>query len=265
MTENKFQLSKAAVEKYENLSVPALFAPLAEVTLVAVELPENAHVLDVACGTGIVARHVVPHLRGKGRIVGTDLNADMINVARANMPDSPHTVEWVVADVGDMPFADREFDIAFLQQGLQFFPDKPAALREINRVLAPGGTLCLTCWKALSPLVKAISESLRRHVGQAAAEKSLAPFSFRDGDFIKSLLLNFGYEDVCQSDLILQRKILSVRGQILSSPYEPELRASGEEVIGRVVAEVEKDIGEFRTGDYFTVPQKTHLIRALAF
>ena len=71
----------------------------------------------------------------------------MIELAQRTMPDSQHSVDWFVCDAGELPFEDGEFDIAFCQQGLQFFPDKPRALAEIARVLAPNGRLILTCWR----------------------------------------------------------------------------------------------------------------------
>ena len=141
-TNDKFHLSTAA-ETYENQKVHSVFAPLAKATLEAASLQENAHIVDIACGTGVIPKILAQSLTGAGRIVGTDLNPAMIEVARRTMPDSKHDAEWFVCDVTELPFEDEEFDIAFCQQGLQFFPDKQKVLTEIWRILRPGGRLNL--------------------------------------------------------------------------------------------------------------------------
>ena len=116
-----------------------MFSPLARATIEAISLPERAQVIDIACGTGIITRVVAAQLTGAGRIVGTDLNSTMLEVAEKTMPKTSHVIEWFACDVTELPFGDGEFDIAFCQQGLQFFPDKPKALAEIRRVLKPEG------------------------------------------------------------------------------------------------------------------------------
>jgi ubiquinone/menaquinone biosynthesis C-methylase UbiE len=179
---NTFHLTQAAAEKYENHSVPALFEPLARATLEKLRLPDSAHILDVACGTGALTREITKDLPGRGQITGSDLNQTMIEVAEAKQPQTPHQMNWIAADVSNQPFDDASFDIAFVQQGLQFFPDKPAALAEIHWVLKPGGQLILTCWRKISSFNNAISEALIEFVSEAAATKARAPFSFRDGD-----------------------------------------------------------------------------------
>jgi SAM-dependent methyltransferase len=97
-------------------------------------------VLDVACGTGIVARRAAA--RG-ARVVGVDRNAQMLAVARATAP----AIEWIEADASALPLADDAFDHVLCQQGLQFMPDPAAAVAEMRRVLAPGGRLALSVWR----------------------------------------------------------------------------------------------------------------------
>ena len=78
-----FRLSEAAARKYQDHSVPAMFAPLAEATVKRLDLPTDGHVLDVACGTGALTRVIIEHLPGQGRVVGTDLNQSMIDIAQS--------------------------------------------------------------------------------------------------------------------------------------------------------------------------------------
>ena len=117
-SQNTYHLSTAAAQQYETQKVPSVFAPLAEATFDAIELPESVRVLDVACGTGIVSKCLARRLSRKSRIVGTDLNPAMIELARTTMPNSIHTVEWFNFDVTALPFERDEFDLAFCQQGV---------------------------------------------------------------------------------------------------------------------------------------------------
>lgn len=263
---NAFHLSTAAAEKYQRQKVPAIFAPLAEATLAAVALPENGRVLDTACGTGIVARLVADRLPGTGRIAGTDLNPAMVAVAEAAMPATRHATEWAAADITSLPFAGGSFDIVFCQQGLQFFPDKPAALAEIGRVLAPGGCLVLTVWSAVSPLFQAVADSLRRRVDAQTARKALHPFEFRDGQVIAALLRDAEFIVAEPTRLTFDRSLAPVRAtlreELLASPFEPELRANGEATIEAVIADVAAALASYRAGAGVVVPQESHLFQA---
>jgi SAM-dependent methyltransferase len=103
-------------------------------------------VLDLACGTGLVARHAWPLVAAGGRVVGTDVNPAMLVVARAVAAEQHAPVEWFEAPAEAQPFDDDHFDRVLCQQGLQFFPDPVAALAESMRVLRPGGQLHATIW-----------------------------------------------------------------------------------------------------------------------
>ena len=259
---NTFHLTQAAAEKYQAHSVPAMFEPLARATMKKLSLPENAHVLDVACGTGALTREIARNLPGRGQITGTDLNKTMIDVAREKQPDTPHQMNWLAADVSDLPFDDATFDIAFVQQGLQFFPDKPAALSEIARVVKPGGQLYLTCWRAISPFNKAIAEAMVKFISEAAANKAREPFSFCDGDLIGSLLKDAEFTITTHGAIILQREFADLRAQILALPVEKDMREKGDAVVDLVIARVAKLLAPFDRDGVFIVPQEAHFFSA---
>lgn len=233
-----FRLTVAAARKYQDHSVPAMFGPLAKATVARLDLPRDGSILDVACGTGALTREIAKALPGTGQIVGTDLNQTMIDVARDLGSDTHHQLSWVASDVTNLPFDDAVFDMACVQQGLQFFPDKPAALTEIRRVLKPGGRLCMTCWKEISPFNYALSKALRTHVRETAATKARAPFSFRDGDLISNLLLDAGFAQINLDKIVLQRTFEDLRAQILALPVEKDMRDCGDTVIERVIEDV---------------------------
>jgi len=265
---NSFNLSSEAAKGYETQKVPAIFAPIAKATLEQTELPENAAVIDIACGTGIVSRLLVEYLSGKGRIVGTDLNPAMLEIAKELMPETHHGVEWFECDVSNLPFEDATFDAAFCQQGLQFFPEKPEALAEIRRVITPGGRLMLTCWRSVSPVFQVVSNSLKNRVSETAAIQAVRPYAFRDGEIIAALLTGAGFSNVEVSKIVVDRHFspsrAAIRAEILSSPYEGELRAKGDKVIDAVVEDVDAELERYRVGDGLIVPQDTHLFKATA-
>jgi ubiquinone/menaquinone biosynthesis C-methylase UbiE len=265
-TADSYQLSTRAAEGYERQKVPSLFGPMARATFDAISLPEGAHVIGVACGTGIISKVASERLSGRGRIVGTDLNPAMIEVARRTMPASRHTIEWFTCDVAKLPFEVGEFDIAFCQQGLQFFPDKPNALSEIRRVLATDGQLFLTCWKSVTPLFQAVSDSLRLRIGDEIAEQALRPYAFRDANVILSLLRQAGFKIDDASSLVVDRHLTpphrSVREEILAQPFEQALRASGDATIDAIVGDVIVALEPYRSDEAITVPSEVYLFQA---
>ena len=265
---DRFQLQGNAPEIYEAAKVPSLFRPLAEATLQAVELRPADRVLDIACGTGIVARLVAERLSPDGTISGVDLNDGMI--AKATELGLPGGMQgdWHVADVTDLPFDDGDFDIAFCQQGLQFFPDKAAALGEIRRVLAPGGRLVLTVWTGGSIFGETLAAALRAHVSEAAAARALAPFNFGDGDTILELVRDAGFADVRLDEIEIERILGpgddAFARDMAGMPYAQEVSQAGDDAIAAIVRDMAENLSEFETGGVYRMPQRTNLVQAAA-
>lgn len=121
MGQDNFQLVSGAAAIYEEQKVPAIFGPLAEATLDRIPLVEGEDVLDVACGTGILARRARERYENLGRVVGADLNSGMIETAQSLTDQHSKACDWHVADAANMPFDDKSFSVIFYRQGLQFF------------------------------------------------------------------------------------------------------------------------------------------------
>jgi ubiquinone/menaquinone biosynthesis C-methylase UbiE len=164
---------------YERVMVPAVFGPWAKHLLDTVALAAGARVLDVACGTGIVARLAALEVGPTGRVVGLDTNEAMLTAARAQPPGTGAQVEWRQGDATKLPFADGEFDAVLCQQGLQYFPDRPAALREMKRVLTPGGAVGLSVFSE-SIGYQVFERTAAQFVGQKAAAIMREPFALAD-------------------------------------------------------------------------------------
>lgn len=268
MTQQRYQLQGSAPQIYEEQNVPSLFRPLAEITLRHVDVREGDHVIDVACGTGIVGRLVAEKVGKSGSVVGIDLNAGMIEVAQQHSPVTDASVEWRQGDVTALPFEDASFDTAFCQQGLQFFPDKLAALKEMLRVLTPGGSMILTVWSAVSPVNAAISDALARYVSDEAAKSALAPFAFRDSEVIKGLMTEAGIQGIKMETLVVDRLIgpaeESIPRSMAGTPYGVEFGKADVTTQDALVRDVAEALRDFQGDNGFTVPQETHLIRATA-
>ena len=130
-------------------------------------------------------------------MVGQDLNPGMLAVASAG-PAGAAPTAWVQASTGQLPFADGSFEVVACQLGLQYFPDRPAALAEMARVLAPGGRLAAMVWQAIdhSPGFAALADALDRSIGPAAGATMRAPFDLHDEGMLGDLLAGAGFEDV---------------------------------------------------------------------
>lgn len=137
-----WQVEIRAAELYESHFVPAIFRRWAEELVRFADLKPGQHVLDVACGTGAVARAAADAVGPEGNVAGADLNAGMLEVARRMAPD----IDWVQSDAASLEFEDDTFDVVICQSALMFFPDPEAAVREMARVTKPGGAVVLQSW-----------------------------------------------------------------------------------------------------------------------
>jgi ubiquinone/menaquinone biosynthesis C-methylase UbiE len=186
---------------YERRLVEPLFRPWAETLLDRAELAPESSVLDVACGTGIVARLARRRAGAAARVVGIDVSGPMLEVARAIEP----SVDWRQGDAAALPVAaDERFDWVLCQQGLQFFGDRAAAARELRRVLGARGTLLATVWRAAEevPLFDALQRVAERHVGPIHDQR----YAFGDAAAFASLLRDAGFATVEVDTLSLEHR-----------------------------------------------------------
>lgn len=169
------QVNSSAAEVYEAFFVPALFGQWPERVLDAAQLTAGDDVLDVGCGTGIVARAAARRLDGAGTVTGIDLNDGMLAVAAT----TGEPVTWQQGPAEHLPFPDHSFDRVVSQFAVMFFADQAAAVREMARVCRPGGTITIATWAGIdqSPGYAAMVELLRRLFGDEAAAALQAPFT----------------------------------------------------------------------------------------
>ncbi len=166
MSDNSgFQVDDNAPRYYES-HVELFMAPFVHSLVASAVRPGDA-VLDVACGTGFAARSASTVTGASGRVIGSDLNADMIAMAKSLSSGEGSNITWQQASALDLPFADGEFDTVISQQGIQFFPDSAAGLRDMARVTKPGGRLAATVWaeQEQSPYLQSVFGMLTQHCG----------------------------------------------------------------------------------------------------
>jgi ubiquinone/menaquinone biosynthesis C-methylase UbiE len=165
-TQERFQLTQDMAEAYERHFVPAFFAQWAPQLVETAGIRVGQRVLDVACGTGIVARTAAPRVGTAGSVTGVDLNEAMLSVARRVSPD----LEWRQGDAAALPFEDAAFDAVLSQMAMMFFPDPATALREMARVVRPAGTVAILIPAGLdaNPAYQAFVDIVTRHAGPAA-------------------------------------------------------------------------------------------------
>jgi ubiquinone/menaquinone biosynthesis C-methylase UbiE len=178
-------------EAYERFLVDPLFRPFAGELLSRLGLPEDASLLDVACGTGIVGRLARSRLGSQARIVGVDAAAPMLAIARR----ADSSIDWREGNAASLPVAANErFSFVSCHQGLQFFRDKPAALREMRRVLIGGGRVALATWFSIDDMP--FSRDLHQ-----VAERQLGPLtdvrhSLGEASVLAGLLVEAGFTEI---------------------------------------------------------------------
>ena len=184
-----------APENYERYFVPQIAAPLADNLLEIAALRPGERVLDVACGTGIVARQARQRVGDSASVAGLDVNPGMLAAARSAV--SPEfAIDWYESGAEAMPLADGAFDVALCQLGLQFITNKLGALREIRRVLAPGGRLVLNVPGPTPPLFAVMADALAKHVDPRAASFVHVVFSLHDEHELRELMSAAGFQEV---------------------------------------------------------------------
>jgi SAM-dependent methyltransferase len=186
----RWQVSTDAAEVYESCFVPAIFGAWASPVADAAGIRRGNKVLDVGCGTGVLAREALRRVGQEGQVVGLDLNEGMLAVAARSEPK----IEWRRGDAASLPFGDVSFDVVVSQFALMYFPDRAASLREMWRALGPGGRLAVAAWAPIEHArgYQILVEIAARQCGPEAADVLAAPFVLGDPVELAKLFVNSG-------------------------------------------------------------------------
>jgi ubiquinone/menaquinone biosynthesis C-methylase UbiE len=262
----QWQMAGSAAEAYERYAVRHLFRPLAERFLAEVPLRPGDSVLDLACGTGVLARLAAPRVAPTGRVVGIDLNEMMLAVARARSAEEGASILWKQGDAAALPFRDAQFEAVLCQQGLQFIADKPRALREMTRVTVPDGFVALAVFGEVNRYDAALAEGLDKYVGERIAKLSLGRFALSDPVELRSLVANAGLRSIEMRTIVLTRRVEPTQEWLLEStagvPYGAEVAAMEATDRAAMMREIAGQLKDLWSGDYFAVPMDVHLVYA---
>jgi ubiquinone/menaquinone biosynthesis C-methylase UbiE len=196
----KFQFTNPAVPKaYDEYFVPRLFEPWAKLVLDEARLQPGQALIDIATGPGTVARLAARLLGPKGRILATDIAKPMLDIARAKPAQrDAAAIEYVESGAAPLAAPSGAFDVLICQQGLQFFPDRPAALREMHRVLKNGGRALIAIWAEIerNQIFAAFHRALGATVPAELAALITAPFSWYRAGELRAAAEDAGFRDV---------------------------------------------------------------------
>jgi ubiquinone/menaquinone biosynthesis C-methylase UbiE len=240
-----YQLVGSAPELYQKYLVPAITTKWAEDLVGRAQPRAGETVLDIACGTGVVAR-LAGRRMAQGHVTGLDLNKGMLAVART-LPTEGVPIEWIEGSALALPFPAGKFDLVLCQLGLQFFPDQGRALREMHRVLSPSGRVALSVFSPIerTPGANAFVLALDRVLGLNASKIKRAEHSFDAPDELKGLFIDAGFAEV-EVQTVVQKIVFPsvldyVRFQLLATPQAALLsnrdEADRQAAIERVASE----------------------------
>jgi ubiquinone/menaquinone biosynthesis C-methylase UbiE len=258
-------------ETYENYMVPTLFAPWALRLIEAANPQPGERVLDVGCGTGIVARRVAAHLGSNESIVGIDLNPNMLTVARAKAQQEGFAIEWHQGRAEKLPFADASFHLVLCQFALMFFADRQAALTEIQRVLVDGGRVLLSVWQSLNqhPFYQKLHEVIEHRLGMSGVQDI---FALGDAPGLRALLTEAGFQQVEIEPVSMTARFPDPEGFLAGEidvdtaaiPSMQHLDAQARQAISAAIGDdMQEALREVREGDYVVIPFHAYIARSI--
>jgi ubiquinone/menaquinone biosynthesis C-methylase UbiE len=265
-TGEQFQLSDEAAERYERCPARYILGPWAPLLVNAARPAAGERVLDVACGTGVVARIAAERVGPDGRVVGVDLNPGMIRVARSLPAPIGASIEWLERSALDLRLEDASFDVVLCQQGLQFFPDKGLALREMRRVLDHGGRLALSVWKGVGAYHHAVGDALARFISAESAVRFRASRQVPTAEDLQRLATQAGFADVDvrlhEINIHLPRLDEFTLNHLAGTPVADDLAGATPQARQKLAASVMEQLQRYADGDGVTYPEAARVLTA---
>lgn len=245
MTENASQFVGSIPENYDQGLGPYIFHDYAEDLACRAGASDAGDVLELAAGTGILSRKLRDALPSQARLVVTDLNPPMLDVAASKFAPE-ESVEFKPADAMALPFEDSSFDFILCQFGVMFFPDKVAAFQEAGRVLRPGGTYLFNAWSDMpaNPFSEIVYHVTAQFFPDDPPGFYRVPFSYSDRDAVAADMAAGGLRDIEFETLAFDRDVESwaqfARGLVFGNPLIEEIQNRGtadpEEVMQAVLS-----------------------------
>jgi len=269
MSSEKWQLSSAAALHYHKFVHP-LMVPWIIRLIDKAQIKSGQRVLDLACGTGFVSRLAAEKVGSRGQVSAVDLNEGMLAAARKyEYNQKGARIEWIAADVIELPFPDACFDLVLCQQGMQFFPDTQAAIKEIYRVLTPDGRLYFTVWHALedNPYLQFLAQALGQHLSPQARDVIESVFAKSFEKDYEAVLHEFSFRQTEAESPILRFTLPAledyVPGHLASLPIAAEIAALPESRQLSIVMDVKAALFDYVHGHELNLPSRSQVISAI--
>ena len=189
------ELPGSAAQRYQEFFVPAIGLPVAAELMRAAALQHGDAVLDVACGTGVIARLAAAAVGDAGSVAGVDVAHEMLEVAES-VEHAGSPIEWRQADAASLPYPDDSFDVVTCQMGLMFMEDRAAALSEMRRVTKYGGRVVVNTPGTIQPPFEKMARTLGAHIAPEAVGFVRAVFSLDDRAELAVMLESAGLDEV---------------------------------------------------------------------
>jgi ubiquinone/menaquinone biosynthesis C-methylase UbiE len=256
-----FGLTLEAAEAYEATFVSRLFGDWTPFIVDAAQIEPGQRVLDVACGTGVVAREVADRFGPDVTVAGIDLNEAMLTVARRLRPD----IEWRQGDVAALPFPDGSFDVVLCQAGLMFFPDARQALSEMARVVTPAGVVAVQVWDRMEAQIGYVpfAEVAARYAGPEAMDLIGTYFRLGDVDALRALFASSGLEVAAVQTHSTRMRFESVDEFVMSEVEATPLAGRLDDDAYRRIREDSREaLSQFGEGAGVAIPVSGHVVTA---
>ena len=271
MTETSINFSGSVPQFYEEGLVPVIFEDYAEEIAKRASRDlgsiEKGTLLELASGTGVVTRELRSALGGGIDVIASDLNADMLDIARSKFSDD-EAVRFDVVDAMNLPFEPASLDGVVCQFGVMFFPDKAQSYRQVHNVLKPGGVYSFNAWDshAENPYAKIGQDLVEEIFPDEPPGFYHVPFHYHDPDQIRDDLRQAGFEDITIEQVKLQKTVRSpqsfARSFVFGNPLREEIEArsgDAEAFITEIHARLEKAFGK----DPMVFPLSAFFVRAV--
>lgn len=274
MMQEHIQDIPSPVDAYETIFVTAMFDELARTTVNAGNPREGERLLDLACGTGIVARRAAPLLGENGAVVAVDVSPEMLAKARSLRHPSGARIEWREGDAMNLDLPEDAFDIATCQQGLQYLSDPAKGVAECKRVLTDRGRAIFSTWRSLehSPLFEELVAVEARHLEELGVTyKEIAePFLMDDTSTLHRLFEAAGFGEIAITEATVEARFPSATNfvedvEVAYASLMPQF-AEDPRAFRNFVEKVERDMSDvvehYRDGDGVRFPMRTHITTA---
>ena len=258
-------------EGYESYMVPTLFGPCSRILIQEANPKPGERVLDVGCGTGIVAREVASRLAATATVTAVDLSTNMLAVARAVAAGEGLTIEWCEGNAEQLPFRDNAFDLVLCQFALMFVVDKAAALSEMRRVVSGSGRVLISVWQGLDrhPFYQTLHNVIQQRLGMSALQEI---FALGDADALRGLALAAGFRFVEIKPFSLTARFPNpeafIAGEIevdtAAIPSMQHLDSKAREAIVRAITkDMQSPLKKLTSDNHVMMPFHGLMIRAL--